>query len=200
MVRPKVGEARREAILAAFEACVVRKGFAETTLADVAEAAGQPRPLVRYFIGNRADMVGALIDRLLERGEAHLDALKAMDGGGDLETTLDLLWARVFEDATTNVVTMELWHLSLRDEALRARLAAIYRRMIFEIVGLLAPGGDRLAEVEDRVFASVSMAFGAAFFRHLGLAPPSPERLRALARELLTAARSDAPFQSGVTP
>lgn len=200
MVRPKVGEERREAILAAFEACVARKGFAETTLADVAEAAGQPRPLVRYFIGNRADMVSALIDRLLERGEAHLDTLKSMDAGEDVETTLDLLWSRVFEDSTTNMVMMELWRLALRDAALRARLGAIYRRMVFEIVGLMRPAGDpgRPADdLESRVFASVSMAFGAAFFRHLGLEPANPERLRGLARELLSPAPPSASLTEG---
>ena len=75
MARPRIGAERREEILVAFEACVARKGLAKTTLVDVAEQAGQPRPLVRYFIGNRDAMVTALIDRLLERGEAQFRRL-----------------------------------------------------------------------------------------------------------------------------
>jgi len=40
MARPRIGEERREQILKAFETCVVRKGLAKTTLADVADEAG----------------------------------------------------------------------------------------------------------------------------------------------------------------
>lgn len=178
MARPKLGDTRREEILAAFEDCVVRKGFSRTTLADVAEAAGQPRPLVRYFIGNRADMVSALIDRLLERGEA---LFLQVPKGGTAGQALDLVLDRIFADQTTNIVIMELWHLSLRDPALRERLGAIYRRVIFEVTALLGDDAE-----PDAAFAAVSLAFGAAFFRHLGLAPQQPGSVRAAAQRLLS--------------
>jgi len=176
-----VGEERRQEIFAAFEACVVRKGLAKTTLNDVAEAAGLPRPLVRYFIGNRADMVGALIDRLLERGEAQLHRLPR---DADVETTLDLLLDAVFNDQTTNVVIMELWYLALRDRSLRARLADIYERLISAVAGHIAHRADD-PHLRDRAFAAVALAFGAAFFRHLGIAPCSSQGLRNASRHLL---------------
>ncbi len=177
MARPRIGNERREEILAAFEACVVRKGLASTTLTDVAEGAGQPRPLVRYFIGNRADMVSALIDRLLERGEAQF---RELPGPGSAGQVLDIVLDRIFADETTNIVIMELWHLSLRDKALRDRLAAIYRRVIFEVSAMLGDDAD-----PDAAFAAVSLAFGAAFFRHLGLVPQRAESIRATAQGLL---------------
>ncbi len=177
MARPRVGEERREEILAAFEACVVRKGFAKTTLVDVAEEAGQPRPLVRYFIGNRADMVSALIDRMLERGETDFRQLAARGSAGE---ALDMVLDRIFADETTNVVIMELWHLALRDPALRERLGAIYSKVILEVTALL----DDAAE-PDAAFAAVSLAFGAAFFRHLGLAPQHAGSVRAAAHRLV---------------
>ncbi|WP_374281113.1 hypothetical protein [Novosphingobium sp.] len=145
---------------------------------DVAEAAGQPRPLVRYFIGNRADMVNALIDRLLERGEAKF---RLMSEGGSAGQALDIVLDQIFADDTTNIVIMELWHLSLRDAALRERLGAIYRRVIFEVTALLGDDAD-----PDAAFAAVSLAFGAAFFRHLGLAPQQRGSLRDAAHCLLT--------------
>lgn len=178
MARPRLGDERREEILSAFEACVVRKGLAKTTLIDVAEAAGQPRPLVRYFIGNRAAMVSALIDRLLERGEAQF---RELPKGGTAEPALDVVLDAVFADNTTNIVIMELWHLALRDAALRARLAAIYERVIFEVAALT----DK-PESRDQAFSAVALAFGAAFFRHLGLAPAHAEHVRAASRRLLS--------------
>ena len=175
MARPKIGDDRRAEILAAFEACVVRKGLAKTTLVDVAEAAGQPRSLVRYFIGNRADMVTALVDRLLERGEAQF---RQWPKGSTADHVLDT----IFADQTTNIVIMELWHLALRDGVLRARLAAIYERVIFEVAVLTDGKSGR-----DQAFAAVSIAFGAAFFRHLGLAPTNPESIRIASRQMLVA-------------
>ncbi|GEO01303.1 hypothetical protein NSE01_31350 [Novosphingobium sediminis] len=179
MGRPRVGEERREQILKAFETCVVRKGLAKTTLADVAEEAGQPRPLVRYFIGNREAMVTALIDRLLERGEAQL---RKLPRGGTAEQAIDVLLDQVFADETSNIVIMELWHLSLRDHALRERLAAIYDRVIFEISALLDDPDPR-----DQAFSAVALAFGAAFFRHLGLGASSPDKVRAASHRVLRA-------------
>lgn len=180
MARPRIGAERREEILVAFEACVARKGLAKTTLVDVAEQAGQPRPLVRYFIGNRDAMVTALIDRLLERGEAQFRRLPI---GSTAEQAIDFVLDQVFADKTANIVIMELWHLSLRDASLRARLAAIYERVILEIAALIDG-----PHPHDRAFCAVALALGAAFFRHLGLAVPNPANVHGASHRLL---RSD---------
>ena len=74
MARPSKSIERRGEILAAFERCVIERGFERTTLANVAEEAGLPRSLVRHFIGNRDEMTKALIDRLLERAQGQIDA------------------------------------------------------------------------------------------------------------------------------
>ena len=182
MGRRNIRDERREEILAPFETCVVRKGLAKTTLADVADEAGQPRSLVRYFIGNRDDMVDALIDRILERGEGQFRELPK-DG------TAEQLLTMVFSDETTNVIMMELWHTALRDAALRTRLAAIYERIILEVAAMTKGCSDR-----DSAFAAVSVAFGAAFFRHLGLGPMSAGRVRAASQRLPI---NDASSQTG---
>ncbi len=180
MARPKVGDERREQILAAFEACVVRKGLAEVTLADVAEEAAQPRSLVRYFIGNRDEMVTCLIDRLLLRGDAQLSAVLGAGSVVSAAEVAPLLFDRIFADHVTNVVMMELWHLSIRDEALRERLAAIYRRLVVEVSDKLALDGSAAdsAPAFDAAFTAISLAFGTAFFAHLGLVPNDFGRIR----------------------
>ncbi|WP_374453245.1 TetR/AcrR family transcriptional regulator [Phenylobacterium sp.] len=193
MARPRIGDKRRGEILTAFEACVVRQGLADTTLTDVAIEAGQPRSLVRYFIGNRADMVTALIDRLLERGEAQLRKVEAQGRASTADELSRVLFNEVFADNTTNIVIMELWHLSLRDAELRSRLAAIYLRLVTEVATRVA---DRFgADGFDRAYAAVTLAFGAAFFAHLGLTPRNPELIRTAGASLL-GAKSE-PSQEG---
>ena len=188
MARPRIGDLRREQILVAFEACVIRSGLAQTTLADVAAEAGQPRSLVRHFIGNREDMVGALVDRLLERGRSELEVMHEIRTDDAVEDTLGHLLDRLFADATTNAVIMELWYLSLRDAGLRRQLAAMYETVVFEVAEAL-PASVIQEHRRDRAFATVALAFGAAFFRHLGLQPVAQARLAAASRALLAADR-----------
>ncbi|RON37851.1 TetR/AcrR family transcriptional regulator [Pseudomonas brassicacearum] len=183
MPRPNVSEERREAILQAFEACVVRKGIASTTLTDIAQEAGQARSLVRYFIGNRDDMVSCLIERLLARGEVQLNALKNRKAPvvADL---VDLLLDEVFADATTNIVIIELWQMSLHDEALRARLTSIYHQLISEVSSQIA--GGHAPSPTDAAFAAVSMAMGAAFFKLMGLTAKDSSHLRVSIARVMT--------------
>lgn len=181
MGRPSKKEERRAEILAAFESCVVAKGFELTSLADVAEAAGQPRSLVRHFIGNRDQMVVALIDRLLERALRQIDSMPTQ---ATVDQVMTLLMEQVFDDPTTNIVIMELWHVALRDASVRQRLADVYGGFILRVTAMLADGQED-SVTHERVFAATTMAFGAAFYRYLGLLPPSPDHLAANVRALL---------------
>jgi AcrR family transcriptional regulator len=181
MGRPSKKEERRAEILAAFESCVVAKGFELTTLADVGAAAGQPRSLVRHFIGNRDQMVVALIDRLLERAMKQIETLPKH---GSIDQAMTLLMERVFDDPTTNIVIMELWHVALRDGSVRKRLADVYGGFIVRVTAMLTDGRPD-SEIHQRVFSATATAFGAAFFRYLGLLPPSPDQLSADVRALL---------------
>ena len=187
MARPKVSEERREAILQAFERCILRKGLAETTLEDVAAEAAQPRSLVRYFIGNREAMITCLIERLLERGEAKIDLSLRRMVEGQPASVVRLLFDEVFADELTNITIIELWHLSLRDLALRERLAAIYHRLVFEVAASLGKGQRQQdgPDCFDTAYSTVSLAFGAAFFSHLGVKPHNPQRVRQIGAQLI---------------
>lgn len=181
MGRPCKGEERRNEILAAFEACVFRKGFERTTLDDVAAAANQPRSLVRHHIGNREDMVSALVDRLLDRSSARIDRIQP---SGGVDQVITLLMESVFDNETTNVVIMELWHVGLRDQIVRKRLAKIYHGLVEKVAGMIARIDPEPAAME-RAYSAVCLAFGAAFFRYLGLRPPDSSALYRTERSIL---------------
>ena len=180
MARPKISEERREAILEAFETCVVRKGFTETTLDDVAKEVGLPRPLVRYFIGNRDEMVNCLIERVLTRGEARMNVILSQRESFTPAEISDALFDQIFADKTTNVVMMELWHMSIRDETLRLRLAVIYRRVVLEVSTRIKQNatGKDANRAFDVAFAAVSLAFGMSFFNFMGLDANDSSRIR----------------------
>eukprot|EP00439_Symbiodinium_sp_Y106_P088808 s1_g1344.t1 len=193
MARAKIEDERKEQILAAFEVCVIREGLAKTTLQKVADEAGLPRSLVRYFVGNRASMVDLLIKRMIERGEAILADAQAAGKANTLFDLLDKMFSETFSDETSNNVVGELWYLAERDVTIRTRLADMYGRITDALVAQMTTEniGAGMAEREDVAHALLSLAYGDASFIGVGLAKPNSISTRqladALVRELTTA-------------
>ena len=75
MARPSLKEKRFEEILDAFEHCVARYGLAGATLEQIAAEAGLARPLIRHHIGNRNDLVSALINRFQQNSDVYMQAM-----------------------------------------------------------------------------------------------------------------------------
>ena len=153
MARPNLSHERREQILDAFARCVARRGLAATTLEEVAQEAGMKRSILRHYIGNRAALVSALLDRLLGRWRQELEELAAyvaaaptverlVDGlywqGGD-----DLPLAGALTEAARHDVALAAWLADwLREEerALAAMLVKIAPKAGAERLAIAAHG------------------------------------------------------------
>ena len=175
MPRPTIAAERREEILQAFEACALRKGLEATTLADVAEEAGLPRPLVRHFMGNRKEMETGLIERMMTRATAAIE--QAMPATGEVrdEETLQVVLNKLFVDPVTNRLMIQLWQKSWQDEKLHTELADVYRSCVAQIHDRLFPDADRSSY--DRAYALTAMALGRAVFNQFDLHPSDDRAL-----------------------
>lgn len=67
MPRKSLAEERSSQILEAFESCIARYGIEGSTLEKIAEEAQMKRTIIRHYIGNREELVGAVSQRLLNR-------------------------------------------------------------------------------------------------------------------------------------
>ncbi len=187
MGRPPKFEERSEEIMQAFEACVLRKGLPATTLADVAEESGLPRSLVRYFMGNRDEMVDRLIERLMRIAQARLDAIRDEAGAMSVARLLDACFGVIFADQRSNALMGELWYLARTDAHIRERLNGVYAYAL----GLLTEAFGRempaLAAVERNAaaFAIVSLALGETALNDFGLTMPEGTSLRAQAAAIV---------------
>lgn len=183
MARPPKFEERSEEIMAAFEACVERKGLPETTLADVAAEAGLPRSLVRYFMGNRDEMVDRLIERIVARAEASLDDIRDQAGEAPLGELLDIFFGKVFANERSNAVVGELWHLARNDQHIRERLAGVYDYAISLLVDAMRRErvGRSAAARRKAAFAILSMILGQSTLQDFGVAGVTPKDMRRLA-------------------
>ncbi|WP_421703087.1 TetR/AcrR family transcriptional regulator [Aliiroseovarius sp.] len=71
MPRPSLKDQRSAEILDAYLTCVARFGLDGATQERIAAEAGVKRPLLRHYLGNRDQMIGALTDHVVAQyGEA----------------------------------------------------------------------------------------------------------------------------------
>lgn len=169
MARAKVGDERRGQILAAFEACVIRYGLAKTTLQKVADEAELPRSLVRYFIGNRDEMVNVLIDGMLARAEREMAEAYPEGKPMSPQELVNVVFDTLFDNSTSNSVVTELWFVAEHDETVKARLLKLYERMqdgIVEQLALAELGRSNVAR-RHAAYALMSLGYGDASFRFL---------------------------------
>lgn len=185
MARPRIGDERREQILAAFETCVLRNGIEKTTLEDVAREAGQPRSLVRYFAGNRDALISLLIDRLVDRTAQRMAGMHTR-GKGSAANFVKVFFGEFYGDELGNRIAVELWHMGMRSADLRARLFTVYERVLRDFASEL-PGADANG-VNDAAYATYALGLGAAVLTGLGLPPGDPERLLQIAQGLAAGA------------
>ena len=64
MGRKNLAKERREELLDAFERCILNYGLEGASLDQVAEEAGMKRSIIRHYIGNRDELIDALIERI----------------------------------------------------------------------------------------------------------------------------------------
>ena len=188
MGRPPKFEERNEEIMQAFEACVLRKGLPATTLADVAEESGLPRSLVRYFMGNRDEMVDRLIERQMQLAQSRLDAVRDEAGAMSVARLLDAFFEVVFSDPRSNALMGELWYLARTDSHIRERLNGVYAYALGLLTEALAREMPEIAAAqrEAAAFAVVSLALGETALNDFGLTMPRGMSLRAQAAAIMT--------------
>lgn len=185
MARPRVTDERKEQILEAFEACVVRQGIERTTLDDIAREAGQPRSLVRYFTGNRDELVVLLVNRLLMRTAERIRSMRARSGG-DAVQLISLYFDEMFADEHSNRIVIELWRLATLSDGMRARVLALYDELLHDLAEDLAQSGipGTPQEIFDGAYAAFAVGLGSAILKTIGVSPVNPKALSGLAQSL----------------
>ena len=64
MGRKSLSEERAKQIINAFATCILKYGLHDSSLERIAEEAGVKRSIIRHYIGNRNEVLKALVDRI----------------------------------------------------------------------------------------------------------------------------------------
>ena len=116
-------EERRDQILDAYEHCVARFGIEGATLEVTAKQAGLARALIRHNVGNRADLMAALVERFLARSRSSLDdMIDALPSRNRLATLVDWLFDPDYLDPQIVLLSEALIAASADDPALARKM------------------------------------------------------------------------------
>ncbi|MEK2493344.1 TetR family transcriptional regulator [Kitasatospora purpeofusca] len=186
--RGRKGSERREALLDAAEEVLVAEGGPEWTMRAVAAAAGVRLGHLQYYFPTHAELVAAVLERVLRRSADRLAPLLSADSGapGAAAGVVTALLAEQ-EDARLMRLFVEVWALAARDTTVAAAVHGFYDDYRTQVTAFLARRHPDLPEEERRARAGVFIMLieGASLFRSGVAGERAPATDEALVRTAL---------------
>lgn len=174
MPRPSLKNQRREEILDAYEICVARYGVEGATLEKTAEEAGLARALLRHHVGNREELLEALVNRFLEKSAHQTTAFyEALPSRGRMETLVNLLFDPDYSDSHSVLVAEALIAASEARPELGQKIKAWVQDFVDQLtreVSLYAPLEEPEA-IEEVAMGITALYFNAESLSPLGAIP-----------------------------
>ncbi|WP_109356665.1 TetR/AcrR family transcriptional regulator [Sphingorhabdus sp. EL138] len=162
MPRPALKEERREQILQAFERCVARYGIEGATLERIAEEASLARALIRHNVGNRDDLVLALIERFFAHSDNQWAALtEALPEKNKTKALIEYLFDSRYSDSQQVLITEALIAGGAQDKQLAKRLRDWIDQSLDVIADIIRQDFQEAAS--DRVEACAAGILGIYF-------------------------------------
>ena len=187
------GERRRQRILQSLHDCIIDKGYAKTTLADIARAADMsPSHLLYYFTGKDA-ILEEYFESVAERIRQRIEGFRDEDPGQQIDLLTDLFFAGKGITRTEIGFMLECFGVAVHDKTLQQYKTDLDRFCKAHLKELFEQMPDRTAPPKDCAEVAYSMLIGlrtAAYFdERLGL-PQARRLFRAEMLNLATGAQA----------
>ena len=155
MGRPSIKRRRSREILDAYETCVARHGVEGATLERVAAEAGLARSLIRHNVGNRADLLDALVARFLSNSETRTaEMIAGLPEHGPVPALIDRLFDRKQADVSQVLVAEALIAAAADNPKLAARLGDWVGAFVDAIAQVLEAAVPDAAKVDIEAVAA----------------------------------------------
>jgi len=204
MGRKSLALERREQILDAFERCIQKYGFEKSSLEKIAQEAGVKRSIIRHYIGNRDDLIKAMIDRMILIYRQKVTTLiKNLPEANIIPELLN----KLFDDKPMgefhqhNEIVMALWKTHQQDPYINKLLFTLYQEFKDLIAQVLSYAYPQLSEKERLALAYslLSLANGHEDMQLLGFDPAYRHDAHQSARKLLSHLEQSPSYRNGVT-
>jgi hypothetical protein len=119
-------------------------------------------------VGNRAEMVQLLLNRMNEKADRSI--AEQFPENPTLSELLDLIFDGAFNDHTSNLIVDQLWELSRRDAAVKQQLQQLYSGLKQRITAQMrAEGLPSPSRHGDVAQCLIALGYGEACFEDLGM-------------------------------
>lgn len=170
MTRKIDPEDKKIRILQALDHCLQHKPFDQTSIREIAQAAGVNHGLLHYYFKSKEDILIHYIDYVLQLYRSLFDdwieARQAEDpgAGSTLEAFFEFMNEKVTLNKTLSTVFIEIWEIALYNGKVRVRLQRAYREWIGAVSGMLTPLTADAAVSRRIAMATVAFLEGMALF------------------------------------
>jgi AcrR family transcriptional regulator len=128
-----MSEIRRAEISQALYRCIVKRGYSNTTVRDIAKEAGMRSGLIHHYFTSKDEILEVLSEDIVgkwrERALRLLEEDKDRDPSERLRVGIDFIFLEIAGDRDLVKVFHELWNLAEHDEALNQALRSLFSRL-----------------------------------------------------------------------
>jgi TetR/AcrR family transcriptional repressor of bet genes len=200
----KKSEASRQQVLDAAVVTLAERGFAQTSVQDIADAAKLSKGAVHYHFESKDDLIQCVLSQCCEHLSARAKAAWEAPGSPTerVRRAVEEMWSARKERTPEFKVISDLMAQAVHDESLRAPVAQMFQRNREQLVeaglrGLLALGIK--PKVSEAVIPRLLLAALDGLALHAVFDPMEPaeeaETLRAL--EMISVSLFDVPAGAG---
>jgi AcrR family transcriptional regulator len=167
---PKKGADKKNQILEALNQCLQTKPFDQTTIKDIAQAAGINHGLLHYYFKNKEDILVHYIDYVIDHYRTMFnDWLTQKEGEGVIgreliESFFQFMNEKITLNRPLSKAFIEIWEIAVYKPAVKAKLQRAYKEWVEILTDML----DRVIHDTDasrRIgFSIVAFLEGMALF------------------------------------
>lgn len=140
----KIGqEEKRIRILQALDQCLQEKPFDQTSIKDIARAAGVNHGLLHYYFKNKEDILINYIDYIILHYRSMFErwySEKSMEGINEktfMQEFFDFMNERITLNRSLSKVFIEIWEIAAYNSLVKTRLQRTYREWTEVLSGIL---------------------------------------------------------------
>lgn len=171
---------RRGKIVTALYRCMAKKGYAATTLCDIAEEASMTSSHLLYYYPGKEAILEAFFKAVTKRIEKEIAALKDREPVEQIEAIADLFLSASGLRKVDQGVMLDLYAQAVQNKAMRRVKIAHDRRikdMFVELFAQLSPSLETTPEDAAQMAYAVLFGLRANSFYDPQLAPSQANRL-----------------------
>jgi len=158
---------RRAEILTALQRCILKQGYLNTSVRDIAKEAAIQPGAIHYYFESKEQILERLMEGIVEQYLEEAFSALSKEGEGrsprqKLSQIAEFLFVKLAREQQTNRMFVELWSLSRHDERLGRMLKALYGTYRAEIARHLAECLQELDLEYQNVGALAALLVGAS--------------------------------------